>query len=56
MFTPRSLTVHDHSPVRTNLMVTFRSLTMVAELFAAAVLVIWIAAGCVILATNGAPF
>ena len=56
MFTVRSLTVRDDNSVRINLMLTFRSLTMVAEIFAATVLVVWIAAGCVMLAINGAPF
>jgi hypothetical protein len=55
MFTTRSLTVRDDNSVRTNLMVTFRALTIVAELVAATALVVWIAAGCVMLAINGAP-
>jgi hypothetical protein len=35
-------------------MFTIRSLKVVIELFAVALLAIWIAAGCVLLAINGA--
>jgi hypothetical protein len=38
-----------------NSMLAPRSLGVAVELFAATVLVIWIAAGCVLLAINGAP-
>ena len=44
-----------YNSIRINSMLTLRSLSVVAELFAATVLVIWIAAGCVLLAINGAP-
>ena len=55
MFTARSLTVRDDNSVRINWMLALRSLTVVVELFAATALVLWIAAGCVMLAINGAP-
>ena len=55
MFTTRSLTVRDDNSVRINLIFTLRSLTIVVELFAATALVVWIAAGCVMLAINGSP-
>ncbi|MGC2275809.1 MAG: hypothetical protein WA571_07350 [Candidatus Binatus sp.] len=55
MFTTRSLTVRDDNSVRINWVFALRSLTVVVEIFAATALVVWIAAGCVILAINGAP-
>jgi hypothetical protein len=55
MFTSRSLTVRDDNSVRINWMPALRSLTVAVELFAATALVLWIAAGCVLLAIHGAP-